>query len=269
MSAGRQQGFTLMEMVVAIAIGAVVVVFAALFITAPVEAYEAHSRRVALVADASSAWPRMQQDIRRALPNSVRARRNGNFVALEMLETMGFARYTSSPAQSFNVAGTARGIFGNYSPDTDFMGVHLSVNNPDEQAYTQTVSMTPAIGIDSVPTVPGEATLTLTAVPAINTNSPRNRVYLVRGPVSYLCSETQGTLWRYSGYTIAANQASRDTPGEFAGAAAELIATGLASCDFTAPVAANRPQVVSVRLTTTRASESVSMLHTAVVENLP
>jgi MSHA biogenesis protein MshO len=269
MTPRRQQGFTLVEMAVGIAVSAVVIVFAAMFISAPLEAYEAHSRRVALVADASSAWPRLQQDIRRALPNSVRARRNGNFVALEMLETMGFARYTSSPALSFTVAGTTQGIFGNYAPDTDFAGVHLSVNNSGAEAYTQAVSMTPAIGVDSEPAAPGEATLTLSAVPAINTDSPRSRVYLVRGPVSYLCSETQGTLWRYSGYAIAANQASRDTPGEFGGAAAELIATGLASCNFDTQIATNRPQIVSVRLTTTRASESVAMLHTAVVENLP
>ena len=56
-----------------------------MFIGAPLGAYETHSRRAELVADTSGAWPRMETDLRAALPNSLRARRNGNFVVIEML----------------------------------------------------------------------------------------------------------------------------------------------------------------------------------------
>ena len=81
-----------------------------MFMAAPVDAYETHMRRNALVADAATAWPRMDTDLRAALPNSVRARRNGNFVVLEMLRVVDVARYKAVPAGTFNTAGVFRGI---------------------------------------------------------------------------------------------------------------------------------------------------------------
>jgi MSHA biogenesis protein MshO len=265
-------GFTLIEMVVAITISAVVVVFAAMFLSAPVDAYEAHNRRSLLVADASTAWPRIQADLRAALPNSVRARRNGNYVALEMLDTIGHARYSTPAGATFTVAGTANGVFGAYAAGTDFNFVHLAVNNAGQEAYTQTTSMTPRLAlVDTEPNgVAGEATVQLAAPPGINWNSPRNRVYLVRAPITYLCDEAQGTLRRYAGYAVAALQTARDTPAELAGAPAqEVVARGLTRCEFDAPLLAGRPQNVALRLTSTRNNESVTLLHTTAVVNLP
>ena len=49
----KARGFTLIELVISIAIASIVVVFATMFIGAPIGAYETHSRRAALVADTS------------------------------------------------------------------------------------------------------------------------------------------------------------------------------------------------------------------------
>lgn len=270
MNARHSRGFTLIEMVVAIAISGVVIVFASMFITAPVDAYEAQARRARLLGDVATAWPRMQSDLRSALPNSVRERVNGRYVVLEMLRTDGFARYVTSPAALFTVAGTSRGIFGTSGPDDDFTAVHLSVNNAGQEAYTQTVSMTPALNIVGTANATAhQSGLQLSAAPAINTNSPGNRVYLVRGFVAYLCDQVAGTLTRYQGPAIVANLAAHDTPGEFGGASAEVVARGLTSCAFSAPLIAGRPQEVQVVLTATRNGESVTLLHRATLENLP
>lgn len=260
----RSRGFTLVELVVAITIGSIVLIFVTMFIVAPVDAYEAHGRRALLVADAGTAWPRIRQDLGNALPNSVRWVRNGNLVALEMLQTCGYARYAAPPSSNFLVAGTASGVFGGCGA---LNGVHLSVNNPGAVAYTQTVSMTPAIDVTLIPAAtPGEATVQLAAPPLINTNSPRSRVYVVTAPVSYLCDEGQGTLRRYSGYPIAAAQPA--TPAALGGAG-ELVARGLSNCSFSERRLPGLPQSVAVQLTTTRANESVRLLHTASLENLP
>jgi prepilin-type N-terminal cleavage/methylation domain-containing protein len=274
---GRQLGFTLVELVVAIAISAVVVVFAALFIAAPVDAYEAQSRRHLLLADASAVWPRMQQDLRRALPNSVRARRNGSFMTLEMLTVVGHARYMATPDDNFRVAGTGRGIFDDYGTGTIFRDVHLSVNNlgtPGADAYALAGSMTPVIDVRVLPNGPpgsGIARLNL-STPANFTagHSPQHKIYVVTGAVSYLCDESQGTLRRYTQYTIAANQAARDEPADFAGASSELVSQGLATCHFqhSAP-GGNRPQTVAVHLTTTRDNETVRLMHTLSTEYVP
>lgn len=260
----RCRGFTLVEMVVAISVSVIVLVFVTMFIVAPVDAYDAHGRRALLVADASTAWPRMRADIETALPNSVRWIRNGNFVALEMLQTCGYARYAAPPSASFPVAGTASGVFGACGALTR---VHLSVNNAGAEAYTQTVSMTPEVDVTLIAGgSPGEATVQLAAPPLINTNSPRSRVYVVTMPVTYLCDEGQGTLQRYAGYAISAVQPS--TPAALAGAP-ELVARGLAGCTFGERRLPGLPQSVSVRLTTARGNESVALLHVASVENRP
>lgn len=269
----RARGFTLIEMIVAITISAIVVVFAALLIAAPVDAYEAHGRRATMVDQTSTAWPRMQSDLRQALPNSVRVRRNGNFVALELLSAVGYARYLTPHGNTFNVAATTRATFGDYPAGTVFANVHLSVNNAGEEAYTQTNSMTPRL--PSVATAPlgasGNARVQVSPVfPAINWNSPRNRVYLVRGGVTYLCDEQLGTVTRYSGYPLAPLQVSRDTPAELAGSATtDVVARGVSACSFGVVPLPGQPQTVIVRLTTTRNNESFTLMHSAVLENLP
>ena len=265
----RTQGFTLLEMVIAISISAIVVIFAVMFIAAPVDAYEAHGRRANLVADAATPWPRMQLDIRRALPNSVRQRRNGNFVVLEMLETVGYARFDAPPGANFPVTGTAQGIFGHYQPGATVAG-HLSVGNIGAEAYTQTGSMTPRFNnIVLAPNGAGGALVQPGGAVVLNQASPRSRVYLVRGFVAYLCDEGQGTMRRYEGTTIVANPVAHDAPAEFGGALTELVARGLSSCSFDAPLVAGQPQIVTARITTSRHNESVTLMHRAVVENRP
>lgn len=270
MRARHARGFTLVEAVVAIAISSVVIVFASMFITAPVDAYEAQARRARLLGDAATAWPRIQADLRAALPNSVRERVNGRYIVLEMLRTDGFARYVTSPAQNFTVAGTARGIWGSSSPDDDFVNVRLAVNNAGQEAYTQTVSMTPMLNIQGTANATaGHSDLQLSLVPAINTNSPGNRIYLVRGFVAYLCDRVTGTMTRYQGVGVVANVTAHDTPAELAAAAPEVVARGLGNCAFSAPLVPGRPQEIQVVLTATRNNESVSLVHRATLENLP
>jgi hypothetical protein len=87
--------------------------------------------------------------------------------------------------------------------------------------------------------------------------------------VTYLCDQAAGTIRRYSGYSIAANQASRDTAGELnaAGATSVLVARNITACSFSVPpINAFRGQVVTARITATRDGESAVMLHQAGVD---
>jgi hypothetical protein len=261
----------MVELVVAIAISGVVILFASMFITAPVDAYEAQARRARQLGDTAAAWPRIQADLRKALPNSVRQRVNGRYILLEMLNTEGYASYVTAPAALFTVAGTTRGVFGDKPPDTDFTGVFLSVNNAGQEAYTRTSSMTPSLDITATANATaGQADLQLSLVPAININSPGNRVYLVRGFVAYLCDQVLGTMTRYEGSAVVANVTAHDTPAEFGAATAEVVARGLTTCAFTVNTPPNaRPQEVQVDITSTRNNETVAVRHRATLENLP
>ena len=253
----RARGFTLIELVIAITISSIVVVFTTMFIGAPLGAYETHSRRAELVADTSGAWPRMETDLRAALPNSLRVRRNGNVVVLELLPVLGVARYKTNPsAASFTIAGPYAGVAPNF----------LSVNNLDGSAYALAGSMAAAANYSAAAgAVAGEQQINVNPAPVFAGNSPRRNIYFVARPVTWLCDEGQGTLRRYSNYTIAANQAARDTAGELtgAGAAVELVAQGLTSCNFAVSPVPNamQSQTAAVRLTTTRNGDVVTLLH--------
>jgi prepilin-type N-terminal cleavage/methylation domain-containing protein len=255
MSARRLLGFTLIELVIAIAISSIVVVFASMFISAPLGAYEAHSRRAVLVADASGAWPRMEADFRKALPNSLRARRNGSYVVIEMLPVRDTARYVPPLPGPLVVSGISAATA---KPP------YLSIN-PGADVYTLTGSTVPVTTWNiGPPAVAGEFPVIVVPMPAPVSGSPKNRVFLVDWPVTYLCDETLGTLRRYANYAAAALPTAHDTPGELTGAGIsnDLITQGLTSCDFQVPpVAPNQLQTASVRLTTTRNGDSVTLLH--------
>jgi MSHA biogenesis protein MshO len=259
----RTRGFTLLELVVSIAISSIVIVFAAMFISAPLGAYEQSNRRAVLAEDAAGAWPTMENDLRSSLPNSLRARRQGNNVVLEMLEVIDWARYLATPAATTDTAGTFRGFVHGMNTTTNYLSVNNTGIGP-ANAYSLSNTMTAAnttIRIDPLPL--GDR---ITATPALNfaNPSPQQLIYLVRGPVTYLCNENTGTLTRYSGYTIALNHVQRDTANELnnAGAVSRLVAQGLATCNFDVLVpAANVIQQVSVRFTTTRANDTVATLH--------
>jgi MSHA biogenesis protein MshO len=267
------RGFTLIEMVVAISISAIFVVFASLFIQAPVDSYLSQSRHAELLDSASAAWPRIERDIHRALPTSVRARRNGNIWVLETLRVAGSARYMTAPgASSITLAGVFDDLphpFGPTAPGDYFVTILGAGANP-WQLGSATTPANRRFRVAASPANPNEDVLTVTpqfGFPA--GDSPKRYLYFVSGPITFLCDQTQGTIRRYSDYTIATNQASRDTAAELnaAGATSELVARNITACRFVAPPGnASRGQIVTVQITATRGTESSTLLHQAATD---
>jgi MSHA biogenesis protein MshO len=269
----RQRGFTLVELVVALTLATIVVGFAGMLLTAPMHQFEVQTQRAELVEAATDGWPQLREDLRTALPNSARARRNGAVVVLEMLAAVDWVRYQSLPAAGFTTSGRFRGIAVPFSSSAYFLSVNnMGTGVPGLDAYALSGSMYGGtIGI-TAGGLPGEQQVSLSPAAAFTVDSPRRRAYLVSGPVTFLCDEAAGTLRRYSGYTIAASQAARDTAAELttAGASVRLIARNITACDFTiAPGSATAYQIVTARITATRNGQSLQRVDQAFVENLP
>jgi len=278
-----RRGFTLIEMVVTIAVGAVVVAFMAMFIVLPMNAYTAQTRRADLVDASDSALRFMARDIRSALPNSVRVASSGTVTALELLATADGARYqdngpVSNPALALDFT-TASGAFATTVPFTQLTlpfssnAYFLSIYNvgvPGANAYQMTNVITPA-----------GTTITVSAGSSSNQNlvtlnppfqfaygSPEKRVYLVSGPVSYLCDTSAGTLTRYSGYTISITQPT--SAAALSGAASALVAGNVASCSFTYSAGtAQRNALATLSLQIAKSGESVQLLNEVQVVNAP
>ena len=281
------RGFTLVELVISISLCAIVVAFAAMFIVTPVNSYKAQERRAEMVDAADAVLRLVGRDVRAALPNSIRVIKTGNVSALELLAAADAVRYrstgaTSDPTQdldfsspdgSFATLSLFDGITRPYTTTTQYLSIY-NVGVPGADAYSLTNVITPpgtTITISSS-TTPNEDLVTLSPTFRFTYTSPGQRLYLVSGPVTYLCDETAQTIRRYSGYSIAAAQTSRDSNGELvsAGAASSLVANRVIACQFDyAAGTAQRAGLVTLRVTINKDGESVWLVHQVHVENAP
>jgi MSHA biogenesis protein MshO len=287
MNGAPQRGFTLIELVVTIAVGSIVVAFMAMFIVIPMEAYSAQTRRAQLVDDADSALRFMGRDIRSALPNSVRVANSGTVWAIEFLATLDGARYVDSgPLTNAALALDFTAADAAFSTSVPFTQLSLPQQWQSSTAYLSIYNMgVPGANAYEMANVitPQGTTITVSAGSSANQNlvtlskpfqfaygSPGKRVYLVSGPVSYLCDTSAGTLTRYSGYGIAGTQATSAATLTAGGATAALVAGDVGSCQFTYSVGtAQRNALVTLTLQLTQSSEAVQLLYEVQLVNSP
>lgn len=300
--AGR--GFTLVELITALVVTAILATMSASFLQVPVQSFFDINRRAALTDIADLSLRRISRDVRAALPNSVRVSGACNGAApcyLEYLDVRTGGRYreepsgaaTTCPAPGGGVpgyndaleAGIADGCFMTLGATPGLAGVaagdfvvvyNLGPGFAGSDAYA------------SGPATGGNKSLIAGTVAGAGANpedrfnfanlafplgSPGRRFHVVSGPVTYACNPAAagGTLVRHSGYGIAAAQA---TPP--AGGTAAVLATGVTSCAFsyTANAVAQRNGVVllSLQLTQTDAtgqSDRVDLVHQIHVSNTP
>jgi MSHA biogenesis protein MshO len=254
-------GFTLIEMIIVIAITAIVGSMVAVFLRAPLESYIAQDRRARLADAADTALRRMSRDIRLALPNSVRVTSVGNVVYLEFLGTRSGGRYRAQGGgdildftaadNSFDVLGPPVAIQAG-----DRIAVYnLGIEGADAWKSQTLAAYTGAVG--------SNIAITAKKFPLA---SPGNRFQVVEGPVSYVCNPNTGTLTRYWGYTLAAVQ---PTPPP-APVSSALLAIGVSACSFTyQPGTTERGGLVSMTLNLSQANETVRLYATTQVSNQP
>jgi MSHA biogenesis protein MshO len=284
----RIQGFTLVELVVTMSLSAIVVAFVATFITAPVEAYRGQTRRADLVDSADAVLRLISRDIHAALPNSIRYASSGSFRALEILESVDAARYRDTDAATapdqeldFMAPDGAFGTLGELEIPADLGSsqYYLSIYNvgvPGANAYDSSNVITPAgtsIGITHP--IPGESQVTLNPAFRFTYGSPGQRVFLVRGPVTYLCNTATGVVTRYARYPITALQRTSEAAFSAAGIPGVAVANNVSACQFAYdPGTSARAGLVTLAVTLTRTDtgsgpETVRLLQQVHVENVP
>jgi MSHA biogenesis protein MshO len=195
-------GFTLIELVITMVISGIVIGFAALFFSGPVQGFTDQVRRAELVDSAESALRRMGRDIRRAVPNSVRVTTNGTVTALELLNSVEGVRYRAGPPPgntnawltfatddaAFNSIGQFDAITKPFSSTTHYLSIY-NVGVTGADAYEVSNVITPPgteIEIEDAIEA-GEDNITLNPSFQFAYPSPRQRVYLIDTPASFLC----------------------------------------------------------------------------------
>ncbi|MDE2304552.1 MAG: type II secretion system protein [Gammaproteobacteria bacterium] len=281
----RLRGLTLIELVIVIAVAGIVVAVMSMFVVTPLKAYTEQSERAELADAADDAMRMLGRDLRAALPNSVRVSTSGGQVALELLSTVDGARYRdggplADPARWLDFTA-ADGAFATtvpfsqislpFSSTHDYLAIY-NVGVPGANAYELANVITPpgtSISIAAGSTA-NEQLVTLSPAFKFAWPSPGKRVYLVGGPVSYLCDPSSGTLIRYSGYAISTTQPTDAATLTAAGAASARVADRVSACAFSyAPGTAARAGLVTLSLTLATDGQQVSLLDQVHLVNAP
>ncbi|MBL8323642.1 MAG: prepilin-type N-terminal cleavage/methylation domain-containing protein [Rubrivivax sp.] len=245
----RQRGFSLIEMVISIALVGVIAVMATPLMRLPLAAWADASRRADLVQAAQAANAQLAQDLQRALPGSVRLRTLGPRVLVEMLDVRAQGRYRggSGGAGVCPVACAAPASRDALLPgcaDGCFTSLGALEGDPPVPALDWLVVLAapasdPYLGGNVA--VPGGVKSRLIDVVAapegqrvrfaahnFAAGSPQRRFYLVAGPVTWDCDPVAGTLRRIAGYPIAAVQ-----PINPVGATSNaVVADGITACQW-------------------------------------
>lgn len=293
-------GFSLLEMIVVIALIGVLGVGAGLLLRAPVEAYVDLQRRETLVDRAGQALHRLARDVRRALPNSLRLVCDGapppcsgaeSVWVLEMINTVDGARYRDQPGpphtspdavlrfapsdDRFNVLGRLSQIAG--PRPVTLPGHSVVIYNTSAAVYQQAE----AGGASGVITPPATVTIgddvdedrvTLSAPFTFDFPSPEQRMYLVDGPLAYVCDRSAGTLTRYRGHGYAGDQTTVAGGAALVarGAAGALVVSAVADCRLRyEPGGPARAGLVTVELSLAEQGERIALLEQIHVVNAP
>lgn len=264
----RHRGVTLIEMIIVIAITAIIAAGVSVFISRPVEGYVDAARRAEMTDIADTALRRITRDLRTALPNSIRTSVVGGVSYLEFLQTSGGGRYRgeadsagagepldfTAPDASFDVIGAMPGLAAGDS----IVIYNLAASGTTANAYSG----------DNRGAYSSSAGSTITLSPAkqFPFPSPGKRFHVVQYAVTYACNPTTGELRRYWNYGIVAAQPTPPaTPNN------ALLASDINNCDFIYAATGARTGVVMLSLRVQRggSGESIRIFQQAHVNNVP
>jgi MSHA biogenesis protein MshO len=267
------RGVTLIEMIIVIAITAIIASAVAVFISRPVEGYADAARRAEMTDIADTALRRITRDLRTALPNSIRITEfpaaSGVFY-LEYLQSSGGGRYRAdvdsggggnildftAPDASFDVIGTMPTFAG---------GESIVIYNLAASGATANAYVGDNRGAYSSNTPP---TITLAPAKQFPFSSPGKRFNVVQYAVTYVCNPTTHELRRYWNYGIVDPQPTPPaTPNN------ALLASNVATCSFTYALtgAAQRTGVVmlSLQIQESGSNDSIQLFQQVHVTNVP
>lgn len=264
----KQEGFTLIELIMVIVIVGILATMTTSIITLPVKSYIDLERRTTLVDTAEISLRRMQRDIRRALPNSVRITNGGTVV--ELLHTTDGGRYRAKLDDSdgsgdilkFTSADSSFDVLGslNVVPSGELVIYNLGSTSANAYAGNNRATLSNTSTIDSI---------VLSVAKLFPFQSPQQRFFIVDTPVTYSCAS--GELRRYDNAIDASYSISSSAP-TLASLSYKIQAkANILSCSFSYDAGtAARGGLVTLEITLTDDSgESAKLIHQVHVDNAP
>ena len=267
-----QRGFTLVELIMVIALAGIVAVMISTVMSRPLQGFADQSRRAELTDLAATALNRMARDIRLAVPNSVVVS-NGN--ELRLLHIAAAGRYRANqPAldgpRMDPPACTQEGA-----------DCEIEILSPLESTSTEKhwLIIYPTGPLVEEPQVsiisPKEFTWNNGRLEAslqdfrFKYASPQHRFYLVRDVLGYRC-ENPGRNSSGDGTGSIRRGVSDTLAGPYSYADAALVVDSVSACTFTYQPGTNtRNGLVTLHLSLTKGGETISLLQQVHVDNAP
>ena len=238
--ASRQRGFSVIELIAALAVSAVVTTGLMLWMSRPLAALnESHQRAAATdQAERIVAW--LADDLPEALPNSARVACGGR--CLEFIPVVGFGDYRAAVPGDILDLTAADDQFDVLKalPGIPQSGLQIVINNQNALAVGSFSAYSADPNNNRSTIVAGASATQIRMTPKqFPSPSPTQRFYLIGSPVSYLCQPAAGggTIRRYTGYAVQSAQPTNASLGD-------LLAEGVTDCRFSL----TSPDLVSVRL---------------------
>lgn len=235
------QGFSIIELIAALAITGIIATGLLLWMSRPLEALQAAHLRAAAMDQADRITARLSEELANALPNSLRVACGGRCV--EFIPVVDYGDYRVAVPGDYLEFAAPDDRFDVLLPlvNAPVSGLQIVINNQNAlssgslSAYSNDSSNNRA----SIAAGTTAAQVRI-AAKHFPTPSPTQRFYIVDTPVSYLCqpSLNGGTVRRLSGYAIQSTQPTNTSAGD-------LLAGGVVECDFSLP----QPNLLSLRLT--------------------
>lgn len=271
----NQMGFSLVELIIVIVISAILSSMTASVLKLPIKAYVDSTHRATLTDAAESTIRRMQRDIRRALPNSIRISPDKS--TLELLHLVDGGRYRSATNNTvspptgnildFTFADNSADVLGGLANFTDIsLGTDRLVIYP-----LNSTGNNPYAGDNTTVLLAGStpSLLNFTAF-QFPLKSPEQRFFIIDTPVTYRCDTSAAlargrVLFRYQDYAI---QAAQPIPPAVTPA---VQSNYLSACTFSYNSGSStRSAIVTIALTMTDdAGESVNLIHQVHIDNQP
>lgn len=274
--APARRGFTLVEMVVVITLLGVLAAVGAQVIGRFLGLFSMGREQAQVLAESQRVLQRMSDEVRMALPNSVRVTQAGATVAIEFVPLRGVVRYRARLA--------AQGDPGDALDIDDPLDDRFDVLGPLPSLASDSQLVIHNLGIDDADVYSGgnrrgglaldTAARKLSFTPAglFPMPSPTARAAVVDPPVSFICepaADGSGRLWRVSGYGIAAIQPADMLQPPLSGAQRALLAVGVTACAASYDANQENQGLLAVRLSLLAGQTPAELQQHIAVETTP